>query len=106
MVTGAHLFMCGCVIRKMRIFAITAFLNNNSLLFGFLSRFRSEGVGYVMKSRRRWSNGEYLTLAISKIQHDRSDNILKRDGMAENIEDGLLFLLMTKKVLTKSFKVL
>ena len=88
----------------MRIFTITSFLNDNSSLFRFL--FRSEGVGYDTKGRRRWSNGNYLALAISKVQHNGSNNILEGGGVTKNIENGFSFLLVTKEILTKSFEIL
>ena len=88
----------------MRIFTIASFLNDNSSWFRFV--FRNEGVGYGTKGRRRWSNGNYLALAIAKIQHNGSDNVLEGGGVTKNIENGFSFLLVTKEILTKSFDIL
>ena len=88
----------------MRIVTIASFLNDNGLLFRFL--FWEGRVGYDTKRRRWWSDGHYLSLAITKTQHNRVHNILKGGGVTEDIEDRFSFLLVTKKILTKSFKVL
>ena len=59
-----------------------------------------------MKRRRWWSNRIYLVLTITKIQYNRSDNILKWGEVTKNIENGFSFLLVTRKILTKSFDIL
>ena len=56
------------------------------------------------KNGRRIDQG-YLSLSIPEIQDDRCDNVLKRCRMAQDIKNGLLFLLMANKVLSDSIKV-
>ena len=88
----------------MRAFAITSFLNNYSSWFRF--GFRNGGVGYDTKGRRRWSSRNDLALAIPKIQHNGSNNVLKGAGVTEDIENGFSFLLVMKEILTESFDIL
>ena len=104
MKTSAQFLRCGRIIGKMRIVTVTSFLNDDGSLFQFL--FWDGRVGYDPKRRRWWSDGHYLSLTITKTQHNGIHNILKESGVTEDIEDRFSFLLVTKKILAKSFKIL
>ena len=102
--TSACFLRCGRIIGKMRIVTVASFLNDNRLRVRF--SFRNERVGDGMKRRRWRSNRIYLALTITKIQYNGIHNVLKRSRVTKNIEDGFSFLLVTRKVLTKSFDIL
>ena len=104
MKTSAHFLRCGRIVGKMRIVTVASFLNDNSLGVWFL--FRTEGVGHGTKRRRWRSDRIYLALTITKVQYNGIHNVLKRSRVTKNIEDRFSLLLVTRKVLTKSFDIL
>ena len=104
MKTSARFLRCGRIVGKMRIVTVASFLNDNSL--GVRFSFRNEGIGHGTKRRRQWGNRIYLALTITKIQYNWSNNVLKWGGVTKNIKNRFSFLLVTRKVLTKSFDIL
>ena len=48
----------------------------------------------------------YLALSITKIQDNGVHNVLKRSGVTKDVKDGFSFVLVTRKVLMKTFDVL
>ena len=102
-VTCTRFFVCSSVIGKKRIVTVTSLLNDDRSLFNL--SFRDGRVWRSTKSRRRRVSRRDLLLSKSKIQNNRGYNVLKWHGMAKNIKNRFLFLLMMNEILLNSFEV-
>ena len=102
-VTCAWFFMCSSVVGKKRIVTVTLFLNDDRSLFNL--SFRDGRVRRSTKSGGQRVNWRNVSLSKSKIQDNRSYNVLKWHGMTKNIKNRFSFLLVMNKILSNSFEI-